>query len=137
MEDQTDDLSRLLSGLRRRHRLAAEASRTSLSLDLLRRLGEVLHVDWQVTAVVSLQQATAQEVEIERLIDVLPGHVPDDEPLWGLAIDVGTTTVTVWLVDLVSGQVKAQVSEYNAQIARRDVISRIVYASKERRAGAA
>jgi uncharacterized 2Fe-2S/4Fe-4S cluster protein (DUF4445 family) len=100
---------------------------------LLRRLGEVLRMsDWQVTAVVSLQQAAPQEVEIERLIDVLPGHVPDDEPLWGLAIDVGTTTVTAWLVDLVSGQVKAQVSEYNAQIARgEDVISRIVYASKE------
>ena len=37
----------------------------------------------------------------------------------------------LWLVDLVSGQVKAQVAEYNGQIARgEDVISRIIYASK-------
>ena len=52
-------------------------------------------------------------------------------PLWGAAIDIGTTTVTVWLVDLITGEVRAQASEYNAQIARgEDVISRIVYASK-------
>ncbi|PIV27134.1 MAG: ferredoxin, partial [Anaerolineae bacterium CG03_land_8_20_14_0_80_58_20] len=46
-------------------------------------------------------------------------------------VDIGTTTVSVWLVDLVTGQVKAQVAEYNGQIARgEDVISRIMYAGK-------
>ena len=65
------------------------------------------------------------------LIDLLPGHVDEDAPLWGAAIDIGTTTVTVWLVDLITGEVQAQVSEYNGQIARgEDVISRIVYAGK-------
>ena len=53
-----------------------------------------------------------------RLIDLLPGHISSDEPLWGAAIDIGTTTVTFWLVDLVSGEVRAQASEYNGQIAR-------------------
>ncbi|OIN93772.1 MAG: hypothetical protein AUJ21_05530 [Anaerolineae bacterium CG1_02_58_13] len=48
-----------------------------------------------------------------------------------MAVDIGTTTVSVWLVDLVTGQVKAQVAEYNGQIARgEDVISRIMYAGK-------
>ncbi len=51
-----------------------------------------------------------------RLIDLRPGHEFDDEPIWGAAIDIGTTTVTLWLVDLVSGQVLAQVAEYNQQI---------------------
>ena len=55
-------------------------------------------------------------------------------PLWATAIDIGTTTVTVWLVDLISGQVQAQASEYNGQISRgEDVISRIIYASKNER----
>jgi hypothetical protein len=46
-------------------------------------------------------------------------------------VDIGTTTVTLWLVDLITGQVKAQVSEYNGQIARgEDVISRIIFAGK-------
>jgi uncharacterized 2Fe-2S/4Fe-4S cluster protein (DUF4445 family) len=59
------------------------------------------------------------------------GHTPDSEPLWATAIDIGTTTVTVWLVDLISGQVQVQASEYNGQIARgEDVISRIIYATK-------
>jgi uncharacterized 2Fe-2S/4Fe-4S cluster protein (DUF4445 family) len=54
-----------------------------------------------------------------------------ETPLWGAAIDIGTTTVTVWLVNLLTGKVEAQVSEYNGQISRgEDVISRIVYASK-------
>ncbi|MHB0940020.1 MAG: ASKHA domain-containing protein, partial [Armatimonadota bacterium] len=66
-----------------------------------------------------------------RLIDLQPNLVDENSPLWGTAIDIGTTTVTLWLVDLVSGQVKAQVAEYNGQIARgEDVISRIIYASK-------
>ncbi len=56
----------------------------------------------------------------------------DYDPLWGAAIDIGTTTVTVWLVNLVSGEVLTQVSEYNGQIKRgEDVISRIVYADRE------
>ena len=51
--------------------------------------------------------------------------------MFGLAIDIGTTTVSCWLVDLISGKVVAQAAEYNGQIARgEDVISRIIYASK-------
>jgi uncharacterized 2Fe-2S/4Fe-4S cluster protein (DUF4445 family) len=63
---------------------------------------------------------------------LLPGHEDEYAPLWGCAIDIGTTTVTLWLVDLVTGQVKAQAAEYNDQIARgEDVVSRIIYASKK------
>jgi len=65
------------------------------------------------------------------VVALWPGHVPDDEPLWTVAIDIGTTTVTLWLVDLLTGRVRAQAAEYNAQIARgEDVISRIIYATK-------
>ncbi len=65
------------------------------------------------------------------MIDLLPGLIADDEPLWGAAVDIGTTTVKVMLVDLISGEPKGQASEYNAQIARgEDVISRIIFASK-------
>jgi uncharacterized 2Fe-2S/4Fe-4S cluster protein (DUF4445 family) len=64
-----------------------------------------------------------------QLLAVLPG-----DQTWrnyGAAVDIGTTTVTVWLVDLLSGEVLAQAADYNGQIARgEDVISRIIYASK-------
>jgi uncharacterized 2Fe-2S/4Fe-4S cluster protein (DUF4445 family) len=53
-------------------------------------------------------------------------------PLWAAAIDIGTTTVTVWLVDLITGQVKSQAAQYNQQISRgEDVVSRIIFAGKD------
>lgn len=135
MDNQTDDLARLLTAIRQKRpewKLPG-FDRVHLSLPLLRNLGSRLRQsDWKVTPIVSLQPAEDGLLEVERLVDVLPGLVPEDQPLWGLAIDIGTTTVTVWLVDLVSGKVRAQVSEYNGQIARgEDIISRIVFSNND------
>ena len=128
MDDQTDDLSRVRTALRQQ----VGFTNINLSLPLIRKIGETLREgDWQATAVLDVQEIFGGGGLQEYLIDLLPGHIPDDEPLWGAAIDIGTTTVTAWLVDLISGEVKAQVSDYNGQISRgEDVISRIVYASK-------
>lgn len=127
MEDQTDDLSRLLTALR-----VAGFNNVVVPLTVLRSLGEVLREkDWWVTALLNLQDSPEGQAAQEKLISLSPGHVPEDDPLLGAAIDIGTTTVTLWLVDLVSGEVLSQLSEYNGQIARgEDVISRIVYTSK-------
>ena len=71
------------------------------------------------------------EIPKARLVELHPGLLPEDTPLFGAAVDIGTTTVSLWLVDLISGKVQAQVAEYNQQISRgEDVISRIIYASK-------
>ncbi len=81
---------------------------------------------WQVTAVVSLDTWDRQNGPAQ-LLALLPGDRTDRN--LGAAIDIGTTTVTVWLVDLESGEVVGQASDYNGQIARgEDVISRIIYA---------
>ncbi len=51
---------------------------------------------------------------------------------YGLAVDIGTTTVAVQLVNLSEGKVISESSEYNQQtLYGADVINRIVYASKE------
>ncbi|MGB3714541.1 MAG: ASKHA domain-containing protein [Candidatus Promineifilaceae bacterium] len=131
MDDQTDDWSRLRSGLRRQLGVnGGEQLTLQVSLPLLRNVGRILRKgDWQVTAV--LDFVTWSDHKQARLIDLHAGHTPDAAPLFGVAIDIGTTTVTVWLVDLVTGEVRAQAAEYNGQIARgEDVISRIIYASK-------
>ncbi len=127
MDDQTDDWSRLESALRRQ----AGVDEVKVSLSLLKRLGSVLRGgEWKVTAILESQTWDCPDCPA-RLIEVLPGHLADDEPLWGVAIDIGTTTVTLWLVDLMTGEVGAQVAEYNGQIARgEDVVSRIIYANK-------
>ncbi|MBM4460709.1 MAG: DUF4445 domain-containing protein [Chloroflexi bacterium] len=86
---------------------------------------------WQVTAVVSLD-AWDRPQGPPQLLALLPGdHTARN---LGAAVDIGTTTITVWLVDLESGEVVAQASDYNGQIARgEDVISRIIYARKPAR----
>lgn len=126
MDDQTDDWSRLQTALRLQHQI----THVECSIHLLRKVGEVLRDgDWNVTAIIETS-AQADE-KTSRLIDLRPGHGDEYAPLWGCAIDIGTTTVTLWLVDLVSGQVKAQVAEYNGQIGRgEDVISRIIFSGK-------
>jgi uncharacterized 2Fe-2S/4Fe-4S cluster protein (DUF4445 family) len=129
MDDQTDDWSRLHTTLRR----AGGYKKVDISLPLLRKIGGILREhDWQVTAILNVQSDPVHPHDHEMLIDLKPSHTPENEPVWGAAIDIGTTTVTCWLVDLVTGEVVEQVSEYNQQISRgEDVISRIVYASKD------
>jgi uncharacterized 2Fe-2S/4Fe-4S cluster protein (DUF4445 family) len=131
MDDQTDDWSRLQTAFRLQHRF----ENVTCSLPLLQKIGAALREgDWQVTAIVDLANVlqSGESNHPIRLIDLLPRHVDEYSPLWSAAIDIGTTTVSLWLVDLVTGQVRAQVAEYNGQIARgEDVISRIIYAGKE------
>jgi uncharacterized 2Fe-2S/4Fe-4S cluster protein (DUF4445 family) len=126
MDDQTDDWSRLQTAFR----LQYQVERVTCSVNLLRKIGDVLREgDWRVTAII--ETGGQQDEKTCRLIALQPYHVDEYSPLWGCAIDIGTTTVSLWLVDLVTGQVRAQVAEYNGQIARgEDVISRIMYASK-------
>lgn len=127
MSDQTDDWSRLQTALRQQ--TGVDSFR--IDLPLLRRAGRIMREgEWQVTALVETDTWDRPDGPA-RVVALWPGHVPDDEPLWTAAIDIGTTTVTLWLVDLLTGRVRAQAAEYNAQIARgEDVISRIIYATK-------
>jgi len=144
MDNQSDDWSRLQNALSRSLSPNGGSKGTGLapgstllalqvSLPLLRRIGPILREgEWQVTATLDLASRRDGRPSA-RLIDLRPGHVAKKTPLWGVAIDIGTTTVTVWLVDLISGEVRAQAAEYNGQINRgEDVISRIIYASKDR-----
>ena len=127
MEDQTSDWARLQTALLQKTGLR----KVTVSLPLLQKLPIVLREgDWNASAVISSQQDLSSGGDAE-LIDILPGLEADDSPLWGAAIDIGTTTVKVMIVDLISGQALGQAAEFNAQIARgEDVISRIIFAGK-------
>jgi uncharacterized 2Fe-2S/4Fe-4S cluster protein (DUF4445 family) len=132
MDDQTDDWARLQTAMRQQTGIED----VRVSLPLLRRIGQALRDgDWQVTVTLDVRTWDCPACPAA-LIDIQPGAIPAGEPLWGSAIDIGTTTVTLWLVDLITGQVHAQASEYNQQINRgEDVISRIIYASKSPESG--
>jgi len=125
LDDQTDDWARLCTALRRH----AGVDRLRATLSQIRGLGETLRAsDWHVGLIYDIAD---EPHGTGRLIKIGAADAIASEPLCGLAIDIGTTTVTVFLVDLTTGQVLAQSSEYNQQIARgEDVISRIIYATK-------
>lgn len=138
LDDQTDDRARLLTALRRQ----AEIDALHTPLPALRQLTTAMRSPaaqskdgpWLLTAILDRRPTGDPLAAGWMLIDVQPGHLSG--PLWGAAIDIGTTTVTAWLVDLLTGQVAVQAGEYNGQISRgEDVISRIVYANKNGNAG--
>lgn len=124
--DQIDDWSRVQAALSRDYGIQG----LTADLSLLRELGVTLRAaDWEVTAVVETD-AWDRPDGPPRLVDVLPGRQTD--ALYAVAIDIGTTTVSLYLVDLLTGQVAARSADYNAQISRgEDVISRIIYASQK------
>jgi uncharacterized 2Fe-2S/4Fe-4S cluster protein (DUF4445 family) len=128
MDDQTDDWSRLRTALRQK----TGVEDIQISLNLLKKMGAVLRENnWQITVITDARIELDGNRSDERLVAIIPDLVPEDDPVYGLAIDIGTTTVTVWLVDLITGKVEAQASEYNGQISRgEDVISRIIFSSK-------
>jgi uncharacterized 2Fe-2S/4Fe-4S cluster protein (DUF4445 family) len=123
--DNTDDYARLERALATQHDIHGIRA----TLGTLQHLSEDLRAaDWDVTVVLEMANWLSPEGP-PRLIAVLPGYV---EATWGLAIDIGTTSNVVYLVNLETGDVVDTAADYNGQITRgEDVISRIIYASKE------
>lgn len=57
--------------------------------------------------------------------------LPSDSNIFGIAVDIGTTKLALYLVDLLSGKVLEKVGEMNPQIAYgEDVVSRIAFATQ-------
>jgi len=126
LHDQTTDWDRLLRELSARHGI----HNVTASLSALRTLSRDLRdADWDVTAVLDMGDPVVNPCSQPRLIDLLPGDQTDR--CYGVAIDIGTTSNVVYLVDLRTGRVLDRASAYNAQIqAGEDVISRIVFSQK-------
>lgn len=126
MEDQTSDWARLKTALLK----AANLEDAHISLPLLLKIPAILREsEWKITTVINRENFSDG---IAQVIDIQKGLTAEDKPLWGAAVDIGTTTVKVVLVNLLTGEVKGQAAEYNQQIARgEDVISRIIFSTKE------
>jgi uncharacterized 2Fe-2S/4Fe-4S cluster protein (DUF4445 family) len=127
LDDNTDDLARLRRALQAQHGIDVQG--LQVGVPVLRKVAGVLReAEWQVTVVLETDTWVAPHGP-PRLVNIVPGD--DTASCWGVAVDIGTTSNVVYLVDLLSGEVVDTVSEYNGQIARgEDVISRIIYASK-------
>jgi len=74
-----------------------------------------------------LTVTTVREDDVMRIVQVEPGDVP--EGIYGVAVDIGTTKVVAYLVNLTNGSIIDVASDYNAQLPYgEDLISRIDYA---------
>ena len=125
LDDNVPDLQRLLRGIRKGCHDCKEP--TYDHPEMLRELPFTLReANWEVTAIMLRGK---REEEPDRIIAIEPGNTTDR--LYGLAVDIGTTTVSGILMDLNSGKVLAESSVYNGQIRYgEDVISRIIYSQR-------
>jgi uncharacterized 2Fe-2S/4Fe-4S cluster protein (DUF4445 family) len=114
MHDPTGDLQRLEDALEREWQLGD----LECDLSVLQQLQPILRAgQWKVTVAVH---------DASRIIAVWPGF---HETAYGLAVDVGSTTIAAHLCDLVSGEVAASAGRMNPQIRfGEDLMSRVSYA---------
>ena len=127
LSDNTSDLDRLKRELARQ----AFVPDSRAQLPILRELGHALRAsDWHVRVTLEMSDWAYGNYLPPRLIDVRPAtESPGD---YGLAVDVGTTSIVAYLVDFASGRIVDTESSYNRQIScGDDVISRIIYARRK------
>jgi len=118
LTDNIADIDRVTRELRK----AVSDTRYEISLACLRDLAVRLRQHrWKVTV------THGRHDNISRILDIEGGDTTNHQ--YGLAIDVGTTTVVVQLVDLRNGNVVGVEGSHNQQARYgEDVISRMVFA---------
>jgi uncharacterized 2Fe-2S/4Fe-4S cluster protein (DUF4445 family) len=114
LEDSTADLERVLEALEQQHGLSG-----GLHCDIfaLRGLSRALRSgDWKITVSIWMDR------------EIIRFHPGRTSTAYGLAIDIGTTTLAAYLCDLNTGKVLDTLSMMNPQARYgEDVVSRISY----------
>jgi uncharacterized 2Fe-2S/4Fe-4S cluster protein (DUF4445 family) len=123
LTDLRSDLTRLRAALEKYAPGFSQNGQMRLSHTLLTRLSSLFRgQDW--SARIALRG--------DEVVAALPPKKPDGTALsfFGLAVDIGTTKMAGYLVDLETGKLVAKSGAMNPQIAfGEDVISRIAYAN--------
>jgi uncharacterized 2Fe-2S/4Fe-4S cluster protein (DUF4445 family) len=114
LKDLKSDVARVMLALREKDNHAR------FGLGMLQALPELLRTnDWSVRLAMRGSEVV--------------GVLQREAPLVGLAVDVGTTKLAAYLVDLEKGDTLAKGGRMNPQIAfGEDVVSRIAYANREK-----
>ncbi|MDP3731681.1 MAG: ASKHA domain-containing protein [Candidatus Omnitrophota bacterium] len=120
LEDKISDLERLYRQIRR----IQDIPIMQAGLANIRRLGGLLRAsDWKITVTLGKRNGTTEIVLIE------PGNASHKN--FGLAFDIGTTTISGQLVDLNTKKVLGTKATYNKQASfGSDIITRIIYAQE-------
>ncbi|MCK5782818.1 MAG: 2Fe-2S iron-sulfur cluster binding domain-containing protein, partial [Desulfobacterales bacterium] len=122
LEDSISDLDRLNRCLKKS---GVDIDRMNIGIKAMRGLsGSMRGEDWNVTAFVVKKKCSSE------VLEVVSGNLTAHS--FGIAVDVGTTSIVVYLVDMENGSILAATSGHNRQAAcGDDVINRIVCAEKD------
>ncbi len=120
LEDGLSDLDRLTRSIHEK----LEKQQVNYTLDTIRNVADTLRTDEGNVTVTMVKK-----VGLYDIIDIESGDHSKEN--FGIAIDVGTTTLAIKLVSLPDSKILATLSDYNDQITcGLDVISRINFANK-------
>lgn len=120
LEDTASDLERLYREIKKNR----DIPMMQTGLTNIKRLGRLLREsDWKVTVLLGKRNGTVEIVAIE------PGNTASKN--YGIALDIGTTTVSGQLVNLGTKEVLGTKATHNKQASfGSDVITRIIYAQE-------
>ncbi|MHB1336924.1 MAG: ASKHA domain-containing protein [Candidatus Humimicrobiaceae bacterium] len=115
----TSDLYRLKKSFKN----SLNMEEINIPINILRKLPFILREKgWKATATI--------DKRINTLINIKAGE--EQKNNFGIAMDIGTTTLVLYLVDLQNGKIVGSASDYNPQIKfGEDIINRIVYSLKK------
>ncbi len=121
LKDNTSDVERIYRGIRK----GRDIPIMQMGLANIRKLGKLLRdSDWKVTVTLGNRNQTCEIVLVE------PGDTTEKN--FGIALDVGTSTIVAYLVDLDKREVLGAKASFNPQIDfGEDVITRIMFAREE------
>lgn len=124
LEDGLSDCDRLSSAIKKK----ISAENIDYPISVLQICADTLRLDnGKITVVYSAASYSGINI-----ITLEPGNTTTSN--YGISIDIGTTTISVQLVNVLSGEILAVETDYNEQIScGLDVISRITYASRKKR----
>ncbi len=127
LTDNTSDFDRLKRELARQ----TDADGLRAQLPILKTLGHVLRkANWHVRVTLEMSDWAYGSYLPPRLLDVRPANEAAGE--YGLAVDIGTTSIVAYLIDFTTARIVDTESAYNEQIScGEDVISRIIYAKRK------
>ena len=122
-EDNKADAGRIIQGLKNEYNERGMIT----TLPLLKKMRHTLREN-NFVVTVTLSRAVSKGGKTH-IVNIQPGDKSHRN--YGLAFDIGTTTIHGILVDHQTGKLLARRSDYNAQISYgEDVISRIIHAEK-------
>ena len=99
----------------------------TIPLELLRKLPQIIRdADWKLTCTLIDLGDKKEIIKIDKK--------SNKNRIYGFAIDIGTTTIVVELVDLLDGHLIDTASEYNRQILRgEDILSRVIHCEENKK----